>query len=61
MNGNIEEINLEDHFNRAIIYHTLEHVMNAHRTLEQTIRFFTLGRRSSWKALIRRPLGTEPI
>lgn len=43
MNGNIEEIDLGDRFNTAIIYHTLEHVMNPHRTLEQTIRFLHPG------------------
>ncbi len=39
VNGNIEEIDLEDRFNTAIVYHTLEHVIDPHRTLEQTIRF----------------------
>jgi 2-polyprenyl-3-methyl-5-hydroxy-6-metoxy-1,4-benzoquinol methylase len=39
INGNIEEIDLVDRFNTAIIYHTLEHVINPHRTIEQTIRF----------------------
>ena len=43
MNGNIEEIDLKDRFNTALIYHTLEHVMDPHRTLEQTIRFLNPG------------------
>ncbi len=43
--GNIEEIDLVDRFNTAIIYHTLEHVMNPHRTLEQTTRFLNPGAR----------------
>ncbi|MDY6793028.1 MAG: class I SAM-dependent methyltransferase [Thermodesulfobacteriota bacterium] len=43
INGNIEEIDLTDRFNTAIIFHTLEHVINPHRTLEQTIRFLNPG------------------
>ena len=43
INGNIEEIDLTDRFNTAIIYHTFEHVINPHRTLEQTIRFLNPG------------------
>lgn len=43
MNGNSEGIDLEDRFNTAIIYHTLERVMNPQRTLEQTIRFLYPG------------------
>ena len=43
--GNIEEIDLKDRFNTAIIYHTLEHVMDPLRTLEQTIRFLNPGAR----------------
>jgi 2-polyprenyl-3-methyl-5-hydroxy-6-metoxy-1,4-benzoquinol methylase len=39
MTGNIEDIDIEARFNTAIIYHTLEHVIDPHRTLEQTIRF----------------------
>jgi len=43
VNGNIEEIDLKDRFNTAIMYHTLEHVMNPKRALEQTIRFLNPG------------------
>ena len=43
INGNIEEIELTDRFNTAIIFHTLEHVINPHHTLEQTIRFLNPG------------------
>lgn len=43
VNGNIEEIDLTDHFNTAMIYHTLEHVMDPHRTLDHTIRFLNPG------------------
>ncbi len=39
VNGNIEKIHFEERFNTAVIYHTLEHVIDPHRTLEQTIRF----------------------
>jgi 2-polyprenyl-3-methyl-5-hydroxy-6-metoxy-1,4-benzoquinol methylase len=41
--GDIEDIELKDRFNTALIYHTLEHVMNPHRTLEKTIRFLNPG------------------
>ncbi len=41
--GNIEQIELNDRFNTAIIFHTLEHVMDPHRTLEQTVRFLNPG------------------
>jgi 2-polyprenyl-3-methyl-5-hydroxy-6-metoxy-1,4-benzoquinol methylase len=43
LTGNIEEIDLEERFNTALIYHTLEHVMNPHRTLAQTVRFLNPG------------------
>ena len=41
--GDIEQIELKDRFNTALIYHTLEHVLNPHRTVEQTIRFLNPG------------------
>jgi len=43
LNGNIEEMDLTERFNTALIYHTLEHVMDPHRTLDQTIRFLNPG------------------
>ena len=43
--GNIEEIDLGERFNTALIYHTLEHVMNPHRALAQTIRHLNPGAR----------------
>ena len=43
--GNIEEIDLKERFNTALIYHTLEHVMNPHRALAQTIRHLNPGAR----------------
>ncbi len=43
VNGNIEEMDLTDRFNTALIYHTLEHVMDPKRTLDQTIRFLNPG------------------
>jgi SAM-dependent methyltransferase len=43
VNGNIEEIDLKERFNTALIYHALEHVLNPERTLEQTIRFLNRG------------------
>lgn len=43
INGNIEDTDLTDRFNTAVIYHTLEHVINPHCTIEQTIRFLNPG------------------
>jgi len=43
--GDIEEIDLGEQFNTALIYHTLEHVMNPHRALAQTIRHLNPGAR----------------